>query len=223
MSKVRILAEKEDFLVVYKPAGLAVQTAALTGDDIEHFLKREGKTVLAPVNRLDQPVEGLVLFAKNSKAAAFLSAQLSDGRMEKEYLAACDGLPKENYAEAVDYLLTDKRTNLSKTVPPGTKGAKKAVLSYTLLETQEDISLLKVRLVTGRHHQIRCQLANLKLPICGDMKYNTYFKGKGFPALCAFRLSFIDPGSKKKVSFSVSPENPVFERFHYFTGEEPRL
>lgn len=212
-----ILYEDTMVLVVRKPSGTAVQTKSFGQKDMESLLKNylAGKGAsgyLGIVHRLDQPVEGVMVFAKTPKAAASLSAQAAGTDMEKEYLAVVCGVPKEIKAELKDYLLKDGRTNTSRVVPKGTKGAKEAVLTYEMLGTEAAHSLVRVKLKTGRHHQIRVQMAHAGMPLCGDSKYNP---GDGFRqvGLCAYRLTFAHPGSGKRMTFSVRPGNPVFGEF----------
>ena len=223
MSKFVKICERKDFLCVYKPAGLPVQTGNPMAEDLEHLLRGEGYDHLPLINGRAQPVEGLVLFALNRKSAAALSRQLTEGRIEKTYLAAVEGVPEEKEGRVTDFLLTDRKTNLARVVPEHTPEAKKAVLDYRLLETKEGKSLLRINLLTGRHHQIRAQLANLRLPILEDMKYNTDFKGKGFPALCSHALSFTEPSTGKRVTFSVLPRHEAFRAFDFFSGEQPQI
>ena len=216
--QMEIIAETTEYLLVYKPAGLAVESRSFTEPALEKILRGRdaGGGPLFVINRLDQVVEGLVLFAKTKKAAADLSAQLREYRMEKEYLAMVDGIPEETEAELTDWLLKDGRSNVSRVVPEGTAGAKKARLSYTCLRSGPDGSLLKIRLYTGRHHQIRVQLANAGLPIKGDRKYNPASKNGGqaddrpgvyrFPALCCCALRFIDPAGKKRLCYQAAPK-----------------
>ena len=196
-------------LAVHKPAGLAVQSRRLGEMDLEHallnHLAEEGeKPYLAVINRLDQPVEGIVLFAKTKKAAADLSAQMQQDRMEKYYQAIVCGKAKQEDT-LTDDLLRDGRTNHSAVVAPGTKGAKKAVLSYRLLqELPEGRSLLKIRLQTGRHHQIRVQLSHAGLPILGDRKYGgEAARAAQHVKLCCCALTFLHPLTKKKIRLTI--------------------
>lgn len=216
--QTEIIADTKEYLLVYKPAGLAVESRSLTEPDLERLLRGRNPAggPLFVINRLDQVVEGLVLFARTKKAAADLSAQIQSHRMEKEYLAAVDGVPKEKEAELTDWLLKDGRTNVSRVVPEGTPGAKEARLAYVCLRSDAETSLLKIRLFTGRHHQIRVQLANAGLPIIGDRKYNPAAKTDTdqnkyrFPALCCCALSFDEPGSGKRVDYRIEPRGATF-------------
>ncbi len=213
--QVIIIEETPDFLLVYKPAGLAVQSRSLTETDLENYLKNQDKNrnYLAIINRIDQTVEGLVLFAKNNKAAAELSAQLNDHVIKKGYLAVVDGVPSDREMKLEDYLLRDGRTNTSAIVPKGTPNAKKAILDLKLIGTKGERSLVEIDLHTGRHHQIRVQLAGAGIPISGDRKYNKKTGGYRFPGLCSYKLEFRDPKNGKTLAFKILPKGQAFEEF----------
>ena len=213
MKKYEILYRDEDLCVIHKRAGLAVQSARASVPDLMSMLRNEflaegiRNPYLGLVNRLDQPVEGILLIALNEKAAADLSRQVADHiHMEKWYQALVCGKPSEKSGTLVDYLLKDGRTNMSRVVPEGTKGSKRSELRYEVLESWEDKSLLKIRLLTGRHHQIRVQLAHAGLPIVGDAKYGT---AGGQLRLCSFKTAFCHPRTGKRMEFEVKPEFPV--------------
>ncbi len=213
MKKYEILYRDEDLCVIHKRAGLAVQSARASVPDLMSMLRNEflaegiRNPYLGLVNRLDQPVEGILLIALNEKAAADLSRQVADHiHMEKWYQALVCGKPSEKSGTLVDYLLKDGRTNISRVVPEGTKGSKRSELKYEVLESWEDKSLLKIRLLTGRHHQIRVQLAHAGIPIVGDAKYGT---AGGQLCLCSFKTAFRHPRTGKRMEFEVKPEFPV--------------
>ena len=181
-SSVRIIYEDEALLVVGKPAGLAVQTKKFAEEDLESLLRKKLKErdsgakevpQLYPITRLDQPVEGLVLFAKTREAAAKLTKQLNDHSMKKIYRAEIYGSFGEGANGSLnDRLYKDGRTNTSIVVKPGNpnyKQGKDSSLNY------EEIApgILRIELLSGRHHQIRVQLANAGHPILGDLKYGT--------------------------------------------------
>ncbi|MCR5251850.1 MAG: RluA family pseudouridine synthase [Lachnospiraceae bacterium] len=195
---------------------MPVQTAGIGRMDMEselknYLAKENGEPYLGVVHRLDQPVEGILVFAKTPKAMAALSSQLNaeDG-MQKIYLARVYGhLPAES-GSLTDRLVKDARSNLSHVAAPGEKGAKEAVLDYERLETDAETELLRIRLHTGRHHQIRVQLAHHGAPILGDRKYGTpqmlvCAEKAGINRLCllARSLSFRHPVSGKRMEFSV--------------------
>ena len=220
---MKILYRDEDILVCYKEAGLAVQNARPGCMDLESMLRNElrlenpesGVPYLAVVHRLDQPVAGILCFARNRQAAAVLSREVQDGSMEKVYHALClpepllykeeTDLPRQG--RLTDYLIKDPKTNLSRVVSEGTKGARKAVLDYQLLQARQGEALYEIRLHTGRHHQIRVQLSHAHLPIAGDRKYgrnvSNPLEKRSFPALCACRLTLLHPRTGKKMIFSV--------------------
>ena len=215
---LQILHEDESLIVCYKPAGVATQTAKLGQQDMVSLLKNylHGGYV-AVVHRLDQPVEGVLVFAKTPYAAKELSKGMQDKQFGKFYKAVLWGMPKKNQATLEDYLVKDGRTNTSRVVNVQEKEAKKAVLSYEVIKTGEDdgkeISLVKVRLETGRHHQIRVQMANMGCPIWGDSKYNTFpIQDRRFRqiALCAYRLEFTHPKTKEKMEFEIEPKGEGF-------------
>lgn len=215
MNKLNILYEDNHIIVVVKPPNIPSQ-GDKTGDEdmltiIKEYIKEKynkpGNVYLGLVHRLDRPVGGVMVFAKTSKAAARLSEQVRNKVFKKEYLAIVDGKPKNKIDTLEDYLLKNEKTNMSKVVKEGTKNSKYAKLDYELLKYNEEInlSLLKILLHTGRHHQIRVQLANLGHSICGDQKYGTRGRGKQI-SLWAYKLTIQHPITKEEMSFLGLPE-----------------
>lgn len=237
----KIIFEDHHILVVYKPSGMAVETAKVMEMDLISYLKKylyekqisessekkgqAGKLpYLAMVHRLDQPVEGLLVFAKTPFAAKELSRQVQDNRMKKRYLAAVsidrkvNGKPISNEVTRQlleDYLLKDGKTNASKVAAKETKGARKAVLFYKLaaVREQDGIAVAEIELITGRHHQIRVQMAHAGMPLLGDLKYGdeaSLEKSKRLQvkqvALCAYQLEFLHPKTGKPLLFQIEPE-----------------
>ena len=219
---LNIIFEDEYIIVLHKEPFVAVQTAKIGEKDLVSELKKYlGKDAfLGIVHRLDQPVEGVVVFAKTKQAASFLSAQISENSikrdnqykeklMHKLYHADVYGhMPsEEGYLE--DYLLKDGRNNASKVVASkNIKDAKLAVLHYRVIERCDEQERLEIELFTGRHHQIRVQLANANCPILGDVKYGTdasklYSKEQGIrnTSLVAYSLSLIHPSTGKRMEF----------------------
>lgn len=206
-----ILYEDEDLLVCRKPAGVAVQTKKLGQADMESLLKnyrvaRGEQPYIGVVHRLDQPVEGVMVFAKTKEAAAALGRQIAAKLADKCYYALVDGAPEKKRGTLVDYLVRDGRTNTSSVAECGTKDAKRAELSYEVTEQKSGRAVLKIRLETGRHHQIRVQLAHAGMPIVGDRKYN--FKENIAPSgeglcLCSYRIGFRHPISHKNLAFEI--------------------
>lgn len=227
-----ILMEDSDLLVVQKHAGMAVQSAKTGQMDLEHALLNylsmkeqtdknqwNSRPYLAVIHRLDQPVEGILVFAKNPWAARELNRQLQNGTVEKDYLAVVSKIPEKSEECLTDYLLKDGRTNRSEVVSAGTPGAKKSVLQYRRVDTyigddKTERALLEIHLMTGRHHQIRVQLSHRGMPLVGDGKYGSADKGSRSLALCAYRLCFRHPCTGKKMEYKVNPEGEVFQLFH---------
>ena len=221
-----ILYEDKDILVCHKPAGIAVQNARVGSMDMESLLKNyiaqkvPGKIpYLGIIHRLDQPVEGVLVFALNPKAAADLNRQMTTGKIKKVYLAITEGHAQVKSAKLVNWLKKDNRTNSSTVVAEGTVGAKKAILSYEVLKTwkseekgQDDgeRNLVRIYLDTGRHHQIRVQMAYAGMPLVGDRKYNPCQNGQEPLALCSAKLGFWHPVTKKQMEFQVKPVGSAF-------------
>ena len=211
--EIRNLFEDEQIIVCEKPAGVAVQTKRLGQADMESLLKnrRAGKGELpyiGVVHRLDQPVSGVMVFAKTSKAASRLSNQVREKIFKKKYLAVVDGKFETSNGILEDYLYKDERNNISKVVNKDKKNSKIAKLEYEVLTYNQvkDLSLVKINLYTGRHHQIRVQLAHAGHSIFGDQKYGTRGKGKQI-ALWAYELTIQHPITKQELTFKCLPES----------------
>ena len=145
----------------------------------------------------------MIIFAKTSKAASRLSNEVRDKIFKKEYLTIVDGKFKDKNGTLENYLYKDKKSNTSFVVNKEKKEAKKAVLEYEVLkyDKEQDLSLLKINLHTGRHHQIRVQLSNINHSIYGDQKYGTRGRNKQI-ALWAYKLTIIHPTKKEKIVFT---------------------
>lgn len=210
MEKYKILYEDRDVFVICKAPGFPVQSARASVPDVMSLLMQEliqrGEKYpyLGLVNRLDQPVEGIFLIGRNKQTAAQLSRELNEHtHMEKYYQALVCGTLSPEEGTMVDYLIKDGRTNTSRVVPPGTKGGKRSELCYRMLKRWENRSLLEIRLLTGRHHQIRVQLAHAGVPIVGDAKYGKADPGK--LCLCSYKTTFRHPRTKESMTFEVEP------------------
>lgn len=213
---MKILYETNHVLVIEKPVNIPSQ-GDKTGDVdclslIKSYLKEKynkpGNVYVGLVHRLDRPVGGVMVFAKTSKAAARLSEDIRLGNFKKEYLLIADGKFEQEEGFFEDYLKKDERTNTSKVVKEGTKDSKFAKLEYKVLKYREDndLSLVKVKLHTGRHHQIRVQFAQRGHSLYGDQKYGRRGKGKQI-ALFANSLSFPDPITKEMLTITSYPES----------------
>ncbi len=199
-----ILYEDQHIIVCRKEAGIAVQSAKMSQMDMESALKNylavkdSGKPpYLAVIHRLDQPVRGVLVFAKTPFAAKELSRQVTDHTIGKYYLAEVEGTIPVEAGTLEDYLLKDGRTNTSKVVDSKTSGAKKATLHYK----KRDEQTIEIELVTGRHHQIRVQCAHAGMPLKGDGKYNPDAQRGQQLGLCAYRLVFKHPKTGKVMEF----------------------
>lgn len=231
-----IIYEDEAILVVYKPAGIATQTARLGQQDMVSELKNylakkpeySGKkeSYLGVVHRLDQPVCGMLVFAKTKQAAAELSRQITGGKIQKYYYAVICGRPKARQGRLEDYIYKDAKTNLSSIVEKDFPNAQKAALEYKLVKSlipleeniePGEISLIEIKLVTGRHHQIRVQFSHQGMPLLGDSKYGND-KSKKLSceikcrnvALCAYKLVLYHPVTQKKIVFERIPKEEIF-------------
>lgn len=214
-----VLFEDSDLLVCRKHAGMAVQSARSSQMDLECALKnylvrdQKGVPYLRVIHRLDQPVEGILIFAKSADAARILSKDIVQRRIEKYYLAmvCTDQAPAKGVLE--NYLIRNSKNNASRVVPRKTDGCKRALLAYKLLKQYEHTALLEIQLHTGRHHQIRVQTAHAGMPLVGDCKYNPNepIRANVQLALCAHKLRFWHPGQDKELEFEIEPENEIFQ------------
>lgn len=207
---IEIFYEDNDIIVCRKPAGFPTQTKRLGSQDMESYLRnyrarKKEDSYIGVIHRLDQPVEGVMVFAKNHFAASELSKQLSNHLFGKHYYAILwsrDGqLPKQG--QLTDYILTDKKTNTSKVVPKNTPQSKQAILNYTITCQYEDRAILDIKLETGRQHQIRLQFASRMCPLLGDHKYGNPSDGYNHVALFSYALDFCHPTTKKEMHFEI--------------------
>ena len=179
----------------------------LVKDYLKEKYNKPGNVYLGLVHRLDRPVGGVIIFAKTSKAASRLSNQVREKIFKKKYLTVVDGKFDKKEGTLEDYLYKDERNNISKVVNKDKKNAKLAKLEYKELAYNKvkNLSLLEINLYTGRHHQIRVQLANAEHSIFGDQKYGKRGKGKQI-ALWAYELTIEHPITKEKLTFKDLPE-----------------
>ncbi len=177
----KVLYEDNHLIAVYKPAGTLVQ-GDKSGDismmeEVKSYLKNKyskpGNVFLGLIHRLDRNVDGIVLFAKTSKGASRVSEQFREHTVEKIYHAWVTGIVKEKNRTLVNYLKHDENQNYAEVFDTEKRDADRAELSFELIKTEENFSLLKVKLKTGRHHQIRAQLSHIGHPIVGDSKYGS--------------------------------------------------
>ena len=229
---LKVLYEDEHLITCYKPSGIPTQTAKLGAVDMVSLLKNylykkqteKKEPYVAVIHRLDQPVEGILVFAKTPFAAKELNKGMQGVGFGKYYKAVLCGIPREQCGVLEDYLVKDGKTNTSRVCDKTEKDAKKAVLHYEVLATgyeEEGASkcLVQVKLDTGRHHQIRVQMAHMGCSIWGDAKYGVENDAPNVDkswkqiALCAYRLEFLHPKTKKQMTFEVEPGGEGFRPF----------
>ena len=213
--KLKVIYEDNHIIVVEKIPNVPSQEDK-TGDTsmmtlIKEYIKEKydkpGNVYLGLVHRLDRPVGGVMVFAKTSKAASRLSNQVREKVFKKEYLAVVDGKLEQEKGTLENYLYKDKKTNTSYVVNKDKKDSKYAKIDYEVIkyDKENDLSLIKINLYTGRHHQIRVQLSNFGHSIYGDQRYGSRGKNKQI-ALWAYKLTIEHPTKKEKIEFEDLPK-----------------
>ena len=218
-----VVYEDNHIIVVNKTASEIVQ-ADKTGDTplsepVKQYLKEKyqkpGNVFIGVTHRLDRPVSGLVIFAKTSKALTRLNEMFRTSEVKKTYWAVVKNAPKEPEGELVHYLARNEKQNKSFAYDKEVPNSKKAILNYRLIGHSENYYLLEVDLKTGRHHQIRCQLAKMGCPIKGDLKYGAPRSNPdGSICLHARKVRFIHPVSKELIELEAPlPEGNLWKGF----------
>lgn len=218
---MEIIYEDAEVLVAVKPAGVESEEARGLEPDMVNLVRKhlavggKGLPYVGLIRRLDKPVTGLMLFGKTPAAAAALSKELKAQKTEKRYRAIVLGKPAEKAGSFTDWILQDKKANLSRIVPAGTAEAKEARLRYRVLRskfvTGKQVTEVEIELLTGRRHQVRVQFAAHGLPLIGDRKYGATLPEQetlfcyGGLCLAATGLSFTQPKTRKKLSFTIEP------------------
>ena len=211
---MKILYEDNQIIVVEKDPNIPTQSDK-TGDMdmltmVKQYVKEKynkpGDVYIGLVHRLDRPVGGVMVFARTSKAASRLSEQVRNKILQKTYIAVVDGIIEAKNGILEDYIYKDERNNISKIVKKEKKNAKLAKLEYEVIDIDENrkLTTVKIKLYTGRHHQIRVQFANFGHSLYGDQKYGTRGKGKQI-RLWAYELEFEHPTKKEKIYFISKP------------------
>ena len=214
---LKILYSNKNIIICIKPSGVLSQKDAKGEEGLPEILAAQtGCKTVYPVHRLDRPVGGVMVYAKNSKTAALLS---SENAFEKTYLALVSGCPEEKNGILSDYLYKDGTKGKSFVVAKERKGCKYAELEYEVLETKEteqgSLSLVKIKLHTGRTHQIRVQFASRGMPLVGDGKYGSRIKSENI-GLWSHELAIIEPQTAEKRVFTAPPPRESFwEQFDY--------
>ncbi len=211
---MKVIYEDNQIIVVEKEPNIPSQSDK-TGDKdmlslVKEYIKEKynkpGEVYIGLVHRLDRPVGGVMVFARTSKSASRLSEQVRNKTLQKTYIATVDGKFEENAGTLENYLYKDERNNMSKVVNKEKKNAKLAILDYEVLNYDEkrDLSVVKVNLHTGRHHQIRVQFAYAGHSLYGDQKYGVRGRGKQI-RLWAYKLTLEHPTKKEMMTFESKP------------------
>lgn len=205
---MQVIYEDNHIIIVSKRSGEIVQgdkTGDRTlADDVKQYIKEKyakpGNVFLGVVHRLDRPVWGLVVFAKTSKALSRLNDMFRTGDVHKTYWAITQNCPAEPETVLTDWISRNEKQNKSYAYDHEVPGSKKAMLHYKVIGRSDNYTLVEVNLMTGRHHQIRCQLANIGCPIKGDLKYGARRSNPdGSISLLARKIEFVHPVSKEKI------------------------
>lgn len=218
-----VVYEDNHIIVVNKTSSEIVQ-GDKTGDTplsetVKQYLKEKynkpGNVFIGVPHRLDRPVSGLVVLAKTGKALARLNEMFRNGEVKKTYWAIVKECPKETEGELVHYLVRNEKQNKSYAYDKEVKNSKKAILHYKLIGHSQNYYLVEVDLKTGRHHQIRCQLAKMGCPIKGDLKYGSPRSNPdGSICLHARSVEFVHPVSKKQIALTAPvPEGNLWNGF----------
>ena len=211
---ITTLYEDNHILVVIKPPEIPVQEDASGALDLLTILKdylkekynKPGNVFLGLVHRLDRNAGGVMVFAKTSKAAARLSTQIRERETKKTYLAVVSGCPEKSSSRLIDFLYKNEDTNTVSVVEAGTSNAKEAILDYETIDQVNNVSLIRVSLLTGRAHQIRVQMAHNGTPVYGDTKYGFKREQPGYDlALWSYKMEIDHPIKKERMCFTAPP------------------
>ena len=206
---MEVIYEDNHIIIVNKQSGEIVQgdktgdrpLSDIVKDYIKEKYQKPGAVFLGVVHRLDRPVSGLVVFARTSKALTRLNKMFAENEVHKTYWAIVKNEPKESEGTLTHWLVRNEKQNKSYAYDRERPNAKKAILKYRVIGHTDNYTLLEVNLMTGRHHQIRCQLAAMGCPIKGDLKYGAPRSNPdGSISLMSRRVEFIHPVSKEKIS-----------------------
>lgn len=223
---MQVVYEDNHIIIVYKESGEIVQ-GDKTGDEplaekVKAYLKEKyakpGLVFLGIVHRLDRPVSGLVMFARTSKALTRLNDMFRHGEIHKTYWAVVQDKPEESEGTLEHWLTRNEKQNKTYVYYHEVPGSKKAILNYRMIGQTERYYLLEINLLTGRHHQIRCQLAEMGCPIKGDLKYGARRSNPdGSISLLAHRLEFIHPVKKEPIVVeSPLPDDPLWQELKLY-------
>ena len=220
---MKVIYEDNHIIIVNKQSGEIVQ-GDKTGDRplsdiVKQYIKEKyqkpGEVFLGVVHRLDRPVSGLVVFARTSKALTRLNKMFAEGEVHKTYWAIVKNMPEQPEGTLTHWLVRNEKQNKSYAYTTEKPNAKKAILKYKVIGRSDNYTLLEVNLMTGRHHQIRCQLAAMGCPIKGDLKYGAPRSNPdGSISLMSRHVEFTHPVSKQQIAVEAPlPEDPLWQSF----------
>ena len=223
---MEVVYEDNHIIIVNKQSGEIVQgdktgdrpLSDIVKDYIKEKYQKPRAVFLGVVHRLDRPVSGLVVFARTSKALTRLNKMFAEGEVHKTYWALVKNAPQKTEDTLTHWLVRNEKQNKSYAYATEKPNAKKAILKYRLIGKSDNYSLLEVQLMTGRHHQIRCQLAAMGCPIKGDLKYGAPRSNPdGSISLQSHRVEFIHPVSKERITVEAPlPDDPLWQAFAIF-------
>lgn len=220
---MNVVYEDNHIIIVNKESGEIVQ-GDKTGDkplseNVKEYIKeayaKPGNVFLGVVHRLDRPVSGLVVFARTSKALSRLNDMFRNGDIHKTYWALTRTCPDKEEGTIESWLVRNEKQNKSYSYTTERPNAKKAILKYKVIGRSDNYTLIEVHLLTGRHHQIRCQLASIGCPIKGDLKYGAKRSNPdGSISLLSRRVEFVHPVSKQHIIAEAPlPDAPEWKAF----------
>ena len=220
---MEVIYEDNHIIIVNKKSGEIVQgdktgdrpLSDIVKDYIKEKYAKPGAVFLGVVHRLDRPVSGLVVFARTSKALSRLNKMFAEGEVHKTYWAITKNAPRDNEGTLTHWLVRNEKQNKSYAYEQEKPNAKKAILKYHVLSHSDNYSLIEVQLLTGRHHQIRCQLAAIGCPIKGDLKYGAPRSNPdGSISLLSRRVEFVHPVSKETIIAEAPlPDDKLWKAF----------
>ena len=220
---MQVVYEDNHIIIVNKESGEIVQgdktgdrpLSDLVKDYIKEKYQKPGEVFLGVTHRLDRPVSGLVVFARTSKALTRLNKMFAEGQVHKTYWALVQGCPEKEEDLLTHWLTRNEQQNKSYAYQREVPRSKKAQLEYRVLSRGDNYSLVEVQLMTGRHHQIRCQLSAIGCPIKGDLKYGAKrSNADGSISLQSHRVEFVHPVSKQLICVEAPlPSDPLWKKF----------
>lgn len=205
---VDILYEDKYICICRKEPGMLSEMSE-SKDSLPKMLSEQIASDIFVLHRLDKPVGGAIMYAKTKSAASAFTKIIGENGVRKEYLTVVDGVPEEQSGTLTDLLFRDRQKNKTYVVKRMRKGVKEAKLNYDVITSQENRSLVKIQLITGRTHQIRAQFASRKMPVAGDGKYGSK-DNKCKTALWSLRLEFKHPFTGKTIAVLCEPDHDSY-------------